>query len=101
MRTAGANAVITSSEAVGRLLGLSAVSPHLGVTIQELLSTREGLDLHERPVSATEVGHHLDDLDAPVVAVVRDKTLRRFYDPAVSTLSGGDRVVVVQEPRGT
>ena len=98
MRPAGANAVITSSEAVGRLLGLSAVSPNLGVAIQELLSTREGLDLHERPVTPDEVAGSPDAVAEPVVAVVRDKTLRRFYDPAVSTLRNGDRVVVV---RGT
>ena len=96
MRAAGANAVITSSEAVGRLLGLSATSPHLGVTIQELLSTREGLDLHERPITPEEIGHTADEMDQPVLAVVRNKTLRRFYDPAVSTLQAGDRVVVVQ-----
>lgn len=95
MRPAGANAVITSSEAVGRLLGLSAVSPNIGVTIQELISTREGLDLHERPITPDEVDRTLDEVGQPVVAVVRDKTLRRFYDPAVSTLKEGDRVVVV------
>ena len=96
MRSAGANAVITSSEAVGRLLGLSAVSPHLGVAIQELLSTREGLDLHERPVTAEEVGRTADEMSQPVLAVVRDHALRRFYDPAVSILQDGDHVVVVQ-----
>lgn len=96
MRSAGADAVITSSEAVGRLLGLSALSPHLGVTIQELLSTREGLDLHERPVTPEEVGLTADEVGEPVLAVVRDQALRRFYDPAVATLEAGDRVVVVQ-----
>lgn len=96
MRPAGADAVITSSEAVGRLLGLAAVSPDLGVTIQELLSTKEGLDLHERPVTSDEVGLSSGHVAAPVVAVVRDKALRRFYDPAVAILEEGDRVVVVQ-----
>lgn len=96
MRSAGADAVITSSEAVGRLLGISALSPHLGVTIQELLSTREGLDLHERPVTPGEVGLTADEMSEPVLAVVRGQALRRFYDPAVATLEAGDRVVVVQ-----
>ena len=31
-----------------------------------------------------------------VVAVVRNKTLRRFYDPTVATLQTGDHVVVVR-----
>ena len=42
VRQSGANAVITSSEAVGRLLGLSAVSPHLGTIIEDLLSSNGG-----------------------------------------------------------
>ncbi len=96
MRPAGADAVITSSEAVGRLLGLSAVSPDLGVAIHELISLREGLDLHERPVSADEVGRRFDEFATPVVAVVRGNALRRFYDPAVSSVLDGDRVIVVE-----
>jgi voltage-gated potassium channel len=96
MRTAGADAVITSSEAVGRLLGLSAASPNLGVALHELLSVREGLDLHERPITADEAECTVDEIGEPVVAVVRDNTLRRFYDPAVATLRKGDRVVVVR-----
>ena len=42
LRQSGANAVVTSSEAVGRLLGLSAVSPNLGTVIEDLLSNKEG-----------------------------------------------------------
>ena len=96
LRTAGANTVITSSEAVGRLLGLSAVSPHLGVALHELLSVGEGLDLHERPITTAEVECTLDEIGEPVVAVVRDNALRRFYDPAVAVLQTGDHLVVVR-----
>ena len=32
-----------------------------------------------------------------MIAVVRNKTLRRFYDPAVATLQTGDQVVVVRK----
>jgi voltage-gated potassium channel len=101
MRPAGADAVILSSEAVGRLLGLSTVNPNLGTAIQELLSTRQGLDLHERAITADEAGVPLAQVDGPVVAVVRDNNLRRFYDPAVSTLHSGDRLVVVQAADST
>ena len=31
-----------------------------------------------------------------MIAVVRNKTLRRFYDPTVAKLEGGDQVVVVR-----
>ena len=43
LRQSGANAVVTSSEAVGRLLGLSAVSPNLGVVIEDLLLSSKEL----------------------------------------------------------
>ena len=32
-----------------------------------------------------------------MIAVVRNKTLRRFYDPTVATLEAGDQVVVVRQ----
>jgi voltage-gated potassium channel len=97
LRQSGANAVITSSEAVGRLLGLSAVSPNLGVVIEDLLSSKEGLEVGERQVTKEEVGLSPDEVRGErVVAVVRNKTLRRFYDPTVAKLETGDQVVVVR-----
>lgn len=97
LRQSGANAVITSSEAVGRLLGLSAVSPNLGTVIEDLLSSKEGLEVGERQVTKDEVGHSPDDVRGErVIAVVRNRTLRRFYDPTVATLEIGDDVVVVR-----
>ena len=47
LRQCGANVVVTSSEAVGRLLGLSATSPNIGTVIEDLLSSREGLEVGE------------------------------------------------------
>jgi len=97
VRQSGGDAVVTSSEAVGRLLGLSAVSPNLGTVIEDLLSSREGLEVAERQVTADEVGRAPSDVSTEhVVAVVRNKTLRRFYDPTVATLETGDQVVVVR-----
>ncbi|MFT4166211.1 MAG: potassium channel family protein [Microlunatus sp.] len=97
VRQSGANAVVTSSEAVGRLLGLSAVSPNLGTVIEDLLSSKEGLEVGERQVRADEVGRAPDDIKGEaVIAVIRNKTLRRFYDPTVAKLETGDQVVVVR-----
>ena len=97
LRQSGANAVVTSSEAVGRLLGLSAVSPNLGTIIEDLLSSNEGLEVAERPITREEIGRSPGDVDGErVIAVVRNKTLRRFYDPTVAKLEGGDQVVVVR-----
>ena len=87
LRQSGANAVVTSSEAVGRLLGLSAVSPNLGVVIEDLLSSKEGLEVGERAVTRDEVGMSPHEITGDrVIAVVRNKTLRRFYDPTVARL---------------
>jgi voltage-gated potassium channel len=97
LRQCGANVVVTSSEAVGRLLGLSATSPNIGTVIEDLLSSREGLEVGERQVTAAEAGHAPSEVEGErVLAVVRNKTLRRFYDPAVATLQTGDQVVVVR-----
>jgi voltage-gated potassium channel len=98
LRQSGANAVVTSSEAVGRLLGLSAVSPNLGVIIEDLLSAKEGLEVGERGVTREEIGLSPHDITGDrVIAVVRNKTLRRFYDPTVAKLEPGDQVVVVRQ----
>jgi voltage-gated potassium channel len=98
LRQSGANAVVTSSEAVGRLLGLSAVSPNLGVIIEDLLSAKEGLEVGERSVTKDEIGKAPHEVIGDrVIAVVRNRTLRRFYDPTVAHLEPGDQVVVVRK----
>jgi len=98
LRQSGANAVVTSSDAVGRLLGLSAVSPNLGVVIEDLLSPKEGLEVGERSVTKDEVGKAPHEVTTDrVIAVVRNRTLRRFYDPTVAHLEPGDQVVVVRQ----
>jgi voltage-gated potassium channel len=98
LRQSGANAVVTSSEAVGRLLGLSAVSPNLGVIIEDLLSAKEGLEVAERSVTKDEIGKSPHEVTSDrVIAVVRNRTLRRFYDPTVAHLEPGDQVVVVRQ----
>ena len=56
MRQSGANSVITSSDAVGRLLGLSSLSPTLGSVMEDLLTYGEGLEVAERDLLVAEVG---------------------------------------------
>lgn len=98
LRQSGADAVVTSSDAVGRLLGLSAVSPNLGSVIEDLLSSGEGLEVFERLVTAEEVGKSPSAItEERVVAVVRNKTLRRYFDPAVQELQTGDNVIVIRQ----
>ena len=97
LRQSGADAVVTSSDAVGRLLGLSALSPNIGTTIEDILSSGVGLEVAERQISPEEVGKKPSDIVTErVVAVVRNKTMRRFYDPSVETLQTGDNIVVIR-----
>ena len=96
MRQSGANSVITSSDAVGRLLGLSSMSPTLGSVMEDLLTYGEGLEVAERELLVSEVGKPPQSLPDQVIAVVRDETVYRYFDPVVTLLARGDRLVVVR-----
>jgi voltage-gated potassium channel len=94
LRQGGANSVITSSEAAGRLLGVATQSPRVGEVLEDLLTVGQGLDILERPVGAAEAGplaqlRHRD----PVVAVIRGDRLMRFDEPDAQQLVEGDRLV--------
>ncbi len=96
MKQSGANSVITSSDAVGRLLGLSSLSPTLGTVMEDLLTYGEGLEVAERDLLVSEVGQQPQSLPDQVIAVVRDENVYRYFDPAVTQLARGDRLVVVR-----
>ncbi|MEP7092390.1 MAG: NAD-binding protein, partial [Nocardioidaceae bacterium] len=96
VRQSGADSVVTSSDAVGRLLGLSSLSPTLGAVMEDLLSNGEGLEVAERDLLVQEVGKQPQSLLDQVIAVVRDGTVHHYYDPAVTQLARGDRLVVVR-----
>jgi voltage-gated potassium channel len=96
VRQSGADAVVTSSDAVGRLLGLSAVSPALGSVIEDLLSSGHGLEVAERDLLVPEVGKQPQQMADQVLAVVRDQKVHRYFDPAVTQLARGDKLVVVR-----
>ncbi|HYG92902.1 MAG TPA: potassium channel family protein [Nocardioides sp.] len=96
VRQSGADSVITSSDAVGRLLGLSTLSPTLGSVMEDLLTYGEGLEVAERELLVTEVGMPPQSLPDQVIAVVRDEKVYRYFDPVVALLARGDRLVVVR-----
>jgi voltage-gated potassium channel len=96
MKQSGANSVITSSDAVGRLLGLSSLSPTLGTVMEDLLTYGEGLEVAERDLLVAEVGQQPQTLPDQVIAVVRDDTVYRYFDPTVTQLARGDRLIVVR-----
>jgi voltage-gated potassium channel len=99
MKQSGADSVITSSDAVGRLLGLSSLSPTLGQVMEDLLSHGEGLEVAERDLLVTEVGRAPQALPDQVIAVVRDEKVYRYFDPVVTQLARGDRLIVVRSAK--
>ncbi|MFZ0529044.1 MAG: potassium channel family protein [Propionicimonas sp.] len=101
IRQSGADAVITSSDAVGRLMGLSSISPHLGVVIEDLLSSGQGLEVTQRQVTPEENGKGIDEIEGErVLGVVRNRSLRRYYEAAADKLRTGDEVIVVRRAPG-
>jgi voltage-gated potassium channel len=95
LRSSGADTVIVSAEAAGRLLGVSAVSPATGVVVQDLISPGSGLDLVERTATPAEAGKTLADLPDLVVGVLRNNQLHLYNDPEVGAIQLGDRLVTV------
>ena len=96
LRQSGADSVITSSGAAGRLLGLATETPRVVEVLEDLLSVGEGLDILQRPVEEHEVGP-IGDVRSPnpVLAVVRDGQLLRFDDERAAVLERGDQLVCI------
>ncbi len=96
VRQSGADSVITSSDAVGRLLGLASYSPNLGAVMEDLLTYGEGLEVAQRELLVGEVGRAPQSLPDQVIAVVRDEKVYRYFDPTVTLLARGDELIVVR-----
>ena len=97
VRQSGATSVVTSSDTVGRLLGLSAVGPELGAIIQDLLTAGTGLEVSQRQATAHEVGQSPNSLTGErVIGILRNGTLRRFYDSTAGRIETGDQLIVVR-----
>ncbi|MCG6566563.1 potassium channel family protein [Tessaracoccus sp. Y36] len=97
VRQSGASSVVTSSETVGRLLGLSAIGPELGTIMQDMLTGAEGLEVHQRLAEIEEVGKPPSSvLGERVIGLIRNGTLRRFYDQTATRIETGDELIVVR-----
>jgi voltage-gated potassium channel len=98
LQQSGADSVILSSAAAGRLLGQAVNRPQVVEVLEDLLSVGSGLDIIERVVGTEEAGRTIRDLPEGdrVVAVVRDGELLRFDDPSVEGLRDGDRLVCLR-----
>ncbi|QKV93717.1 potassium channel family protein [Streptomyces sp. NA02950] len=95
LRQSGADAVITSASAAGRLLGMSVQSPTAGAVIEDLIQQGSGLDLVERTVVKAEVGRSVRDTDDLVVSVRRGHRLLAYDDPDASPLQAADRLITI------
>ncbi|MGP3978679.1 potassium channel family protein [Streptomyces sp. 8N114] len=101
LRQSGADQVITSASAAGRLLGLAMLSPHASSVIEDLIQQGSGLDLKERPATKAEAGRSPRDCADLVVSVVRGHRILAFDDPEAATLELTDRLVVIHRASRT
>jgi voltage-gated potassium channel len=95
LQQGGADSVVVSSGAAGRLLGHAVKSPRVVQVLEDLLSVGEGLDIMERDVTSEEVGMPLGSVpaSAPIIAVVRGEEVLRFDDRRIGDVRAGDRLV--------
>jgi len=95
LKQSGADSVILSSGAAGRLLGQAVHSPRTVEVLEDLLSVGSGLDLVEREVGSHESGRAVTDVypGEPILAIIRGDELLRFDDERVATVREGDRVI--------
>lgn len=96
LRQGGANSVIVSSEAAGRLLGMSTDSPTLVGVLEDLITAGSGMEISERPVTRAEIGGVPQPAkDETVMAVVRNQKVYHPSEPEASSLKEGDMVVLL------
>lgn len=95
LRQSGADSVITSASAAGRLLGLSCLSPGAVAVMDDLIQQGSGLDLVERPVVKGEVGKHVRDVEGLVVSVLRGHRVLAYDLPEASPLRLTDRLITI------
>lgn len=99
LRQSGADHVVTSSEAAGRLLGVAAHQPNVSEVIEDLLIQGSKLDLEERDVYPHEVGKSILTLHQPAISLVRKGKLLPYDASECASLETGDRLIVVSSNR--
>ncbi|MFC7218068.1 potassium channel family protein [Streptomyces polyrhachis] len=96
LRQSGADAVITSSSAAGRLLGLSVLSPSASAVLEDLIVQGSGLDLEERPADPEDVGRSPRELADLIVAVVRDGEVLGYDAQRAQRIEPADRLITIK-----
>jgi voltage-gated potassium channel len=96
LRDGGADVVITSSEVAGQLVGTAALSPTVGVVMEDMLSGGMDLRVVERDVAPAEVGLVPQQVRESVMAVVRGGKPVLYDDPALGVIRSDDQLVVLR-----
>jgi voltage-gated potassium channel len=98
LRHSGADTVVTSASAAGRLLGLGTAAPEVVEVLEDLLSSGSGVDLVAEEISADDAGP-IAEVDrrcgGPVLMVYRGGQQLRRGSSELATIEPGDRVVHV------
>jgi voltage-gated potassium channel len=100
LKQSGADQVITTAEAAGRLLGMQLVHPIAGELMEDLLDPSEGLEVREREVGRAELGMSPDQLAKKgemLLAVQRGDRVFRFDTEGLRVLQKGDRIVTIRQ----
>ena len=98
LRQGGADVVIPTAEAAGRLLGMSLMSADAGGVIEDLLRPLAGLQISERHVRPDDVGRtpaRLSTGGEIVLTVIRHGVAHRFDSGMVKVFQPGDLIVVI------
>jgi voltage-gated potassium channel len=95
----GADSVITSSEASGRLMGLATTNPRVVAVLEDLLKVGEGLDVIERDPRPHELGASpRSEAGELPVALIRGSATYTFSQPEFYGVQPGDRIVCLCGP---
>jgi voltage-gated potassium channel len=100
LRQSGASQVVVSSDAAGRMLGISTVRPAAGRVIADLLDRGRGLDLIERQAVQAELGSPARAAAGNVIAIVRGDEVLAADDPQAGRLAAADRLIIVSSRGG-
>lgn len=102
LRQSGADVVVLTAESAGHLMGLSLNSPAAGDFVEDILETRDGLEIVERAATAEDVGSTSQDLilrGELLVAIVRNGVTHRFDSGMVSSIQTDDTLLVIHQSR--
>lgn len=95
LEQSGADSVVSSSAAAGRLLGMATHTPGIAEVISDMLSIGEGLDIRQHEVGPEGISAAERAAWGPVVAIRRGDEVIPFGDERSTEPEPGDRVIAL------